>query len=94
MKRFACLALAMGLMVGCEKAADVPTAVKNPADAMKKVEEAGTKAGEAVDAAKDAATGAVDAAKDAATGAVDAAGAKAGEAVDAAKDAATEPKKE
>ncbi len=43
MKRISALALAMGLMVGCEKAADVPapantTAVPDPADMMKKMQ--------------------------------------------------------
>ena len=43
MKRISALALAMGLMVGCEKAADVPApantnAVPDPADMMKKMQ--------------------------------------------------------
>ncbi len=44
MKRISALALAMGLMVGCEKAADVPapatntTTVPDPADMMKKMQ--------------------------------------------------------
>ena len=87
----------MGLMVGCEKAPEVPAApavgASDPAAMMKSMEDSmkagAAKAGEAAaatgDAVKDAAATTTEAAKDA----VEATGEAAKDAADAVKDAAT-----
>lgn len=101
MKRISALALAMGLMVGCEPAADAPktdaaaqTAPANdPAAAMKASMENAAKATEnAADAAGDAAKAAGDAAA-AAGDAAKAAGDAAADAVKPAEGAPAEPAK-
>ena len=99
MKRLACLALAMGLMVGCESAADKPagggaaTASPNPGDLMNKsasaMKDGAAKAEEAV---KEGAAKVEEVAKEGAAK-VEAGAAKAEEAVkkevEAVKEAAT-----
>ena len=100
MKRISALALAMGLMVGCEKAADEPaptntTATPSPEDMMKKMQggmDATAKAvGDAAattgDAVKDAAATTGDAVKDAAAATGDAVKDAADATGDAVKDA-------
>ncbi len=97
MKRISALALAMGLMVGCEPAADAPKTdaaaqtapAVDPAEAMKKsMEGAGAALNDAAKTAEGAATDAAKTAGDAAKAAGEAAGDAAKAAGEAAGDAA------
>lgn len=102
MKRISALALAMGLMVGCEPAADAPKTdaaaqtapAVDPAEAMKKsMEGAGAALNDAAQTAGEAAGDAAKAAGEAAGDAAKAAGEAAGDAAKAAGEAAADAAK-